>query len=166
MGGRIASFRLYLFAEIDAMLSSRKFIALALAFGVAAFTSVSVDAQSLKTEVVGAEQSAAPTNSAKPQPQIVTHSDVSLQKDSASSIGHHHYANDAERARDDLIITEVKSALADDGISRGYPVEVDADHGTVTLSGVVANRDDVRAAAEDAADVDGVVAVKNQLRPH
>jgi osmotically-inducible protein OsmY len=36
----------------------------------------------------------------------------------------------------------------------------------VTLSGVVATRDDVREAALDAADVDGVVAVRNQLRPH
>jgi hypothetical protein len=152
--------------EIDAMSSSRLFIALILALGFAASASISAYAQDLKTEVVSGEQSPASANSSKPQPQVVTHSDVSLQKDSASSIGHHHYANDAERARDDLIITEVKSALAEDGISNGYPVEVDADHGTVTLSGVVASRDEVRAAAEDAADVDGVVAVKNQLRPH
>jgi len=149
------------------MSSSCKFIALALALGFGTFTSIGAYAQNLKTEVVGGEQSSpAQGNSPKPQPQVVTHSDVSVQKDSASSIGHHHYANDAERARDDLIITEVKSALAEDEISSGYPVEVDADHGTVTLSGVVANRDDVRAAAEDAADVNGVVAVKNQLRPH
>ena len=40
------------------------------------------------------------------------------------------------------------------------------DHGRVTLSGVVASADDVRAAAEDAADVRGVVAVRNLLRPH
>ena len=71
--------------------------------------------------------------------QNVTHSSVSLRKDSASSVGHHHYNSDAERAQDDLLITEVKSALAEDGISKGYPVEVDADHGTVTLSGVVAS---------------------------
>ena len=72
----------------------------------------------------------------------------------------------AEGKQVDLLITEVKSALAEDGISKGYPVEVDADHGTVTLSGVVASAEDVRAAAQDAADIRGVVAVRNQLRPH
>ena len=60
----------------------------------------------------------------------------------------------------------VVAALAEDGISRGFPVEVDADHGTVTLSGVVASAADVKAAAEDAAGVHGVMAVRNQLRPH
>jgi osmotically-inducible protein OsmY len=91
---------------------------------------------------------------------------MSLDKDAAASVGHHHYNSDAERAQDDLLITEVKSALAEDGISRGFPVEVDADHGTVTLSGVVASAADVKAAAEDAAEVHGVMAVRNQLRPH
>jgi len=95
-----------------------------------------------------------------------SHSTVNLDKDAASWVGHHHYNSDAERAQDDLIITEVKSALAEDGISKGYPVEVDADHGTVTLNGVVASREDVRAAATDAADVHGVVAVRNLLRTH
>ena len=99
-------------------------------------------------------------------PQQTSHSSVQLDKDSASWVGHHHYNSDAERAQDDLIITEVKGALAEDGISKGYPVEVDADHGTVTLNGVVASRDDVKAAAQDAADVHGVVAVRNLLRPH
>jgi len=79
-----------------------------------------------------------------------------------SSLGHHHYNSDAERAQADLLITEVKSGLAEDGISKGYPVEVDTDHGTVTLSGVVASADDVKAAAEFA----GGAAVKNRLRPH
>lgn len=151
------------------MLSSHRLIALALAVGLATCASVvSVRAQDLKTEVLpgdSASQTKHAASNAQPA-QVVTHSDVSLQKDSASSIGHHHYNNDAERAQDDLLITEVKSALAEDGISKGYPVEVDADHGTVTLSGVVANRDDVRAAAQDAADVDGVLAVRNRLRTH
>ena len=151
------------------MLSSQRFIALALAVGFATCASaLSVRAQDLKTKVVP-DDPASQTKHAhsNDQPaQVVTHSDVSLQKDSASSIGHHHYNNDAERAQDDLLINEVKSALAEDGISNGYPVEVDADHGTVTLSGVVATRDDVREAAQDAAEVDGVVAVRNQLRPH
>jgi osmotically-inducible protein OsmY len=116
-------------------------------------------AQDLKTDVVPEN---APANSGSK----ITHSSLSLEQDSAANVGHHHYASDADRAQDDLLITEVKSALAQDGISGGYPVEVDADHGTVTLSGVVASAADVKAAAEDAAEVHGVVAVKNQLRPH
>ena len=145
----------------------RRFIALPLAAAIITFAGVAC-AQGLDTEVVPTDQDSQ-TNQmpSKAQPgQMVQHSEVSLQKDSAAAIGHHRYANDAERARDDLLITEVKSALAEDGISDNYPVEVDADHGTITLSGVVASKDDVRAAAEDAAQVHGVIAVKNQLRPH
>jgi osmotically-inducible protein OsmY len=115
-------------------------------------------AQVPDTEVVGGANA--------PAGQQTSHASVSLDKDAASWVGHHHYNSDAERAQDDLIITEVKSALAEDKISQNYPVEVDADHGRVTLNGVVASRDDVKAAAEDAADVQGVVAVKNLLRPH
>ena len=123
-------------------------------------------AQDLKTDIVpGNEpgQNGIPSSNSGAK---ISHSSVSLDKDSASSVGHHHYNSDAERAQDDLLITEVKSALAEDGISKGYPVEVDADHGTVILSGVVASAADVKAAAKDAADVHGVVAVKNQLRSH
>jgi hypothetical protein len=115
-------------------------------------------AQVPDTEVIGGSNAPASTET--------SHSSVKLDKDSASWVGHHHYNSDAERAQDDLIITEVKSALTEDGISNNYPVEVDADHGRVTLNGVVASRDDVKAAAEDAKDVQGVVAVRNLLRPH
>jgi osmotically-inducible protein OsmY len=115
-------------------------------------------AQVPDTEVIGGPNAPASTET--------SHSSVKLDKDSASWVGHHHYNSDTERAQDDLIITEVKSALAEDGISNNYPVEVDADHGRVTLNGVVASRDDVKAAAEDAKDVQGVVAVRNLLRPH
>jgi osmotically-inducible protein OsmY len=121
-------------------------------------------AQVPDTEVIGGPD-AKPSASTQ-APTETTHSSVKLDKDSASWVGHHHYNSDAERAQDDLIITEVKSALAEDGISKDYPVEVDADHGRVTLNGVVASRDDVKAAAEDAKDVQGVVAVRNLLRPH
>jgi hypothetical protein len=151
-----------------AMLPSYKCIALALALLIGTCVVVSpTDAQELKTEVVPGEsvqqaRPAAPTE----QPKLVTHSSVSLEKDNASSVGRHHYNSAAERAQDDLLITEVKSALAEDEISNGYPVQVDADHGTVTLSGVVASADDVTAAAEDAADVRGVEAVRNLLKPH
>jgi len=149
--------------------SSYKFVAIALAlvFGVCADPG-RARAQELKTNVVPGNAPAQdqPAPASANSPMKITHSSVSLEKDSASSVGHHHYNSDAERAQDDLLIVEVKSALAKDGISNGYPVEVDADHGTVTLSGVVASADDVKAAAEDAADVRGVVAVRNLLRPH
>lgn len=151
--------------------SLAKFIAMTLVivFGTCAVVS-RADAQELKTEVVPGEsvnqmkqmKSAVPSE----QPKQITNSSVSLDKDRASSVGRHHYNSDAERAQDDLLITEVKSALAEDGISNGYPVQVDADHGTVTLSGVVASADDVRAAGQDAADVRGVVGVRNLLKPH
>lgn len=113
--------------------------------------------QDLQTQVVPGSGS---------QPHVTKNYSVSLEKDTASSVGRHHYNNDAERAQDDLLITEVKSVLVDNGISKDYPVQVDADHGTVTLTGVVASADDVKAAAQDAANVKGVVAVRNQLRPH
>jgi hypothetical protein len=145
------------------MLLWHKFIAraLALLFGTCAAVR-RTDAQELRTEDVPGE-SVQHATSAVPgeQPPQVTHSSVSLEKDSASSVGHRQYNSTAERAQDDLLITEVKSALAEDGISNGYPVEVDADRGTVTLSGVVASADDVKAAAEDVADVSGVVGVRN-----
>jgi len=150
------------------MLLSHKPIALALAIALGTCAAFGhTYAQQLRTEVVPGESSkqTKPAASSADSKQV-THSSVALDKDSASSVGHHHYNSDAERAQDDLIITEVKSALADDGISDGYPVEVDADHGTVTLSGVVASADDVRAAAGAAAGVHGVVAVKNRLKPH
>ena len=149
------------------MCSSYKFVVATLAAALSLCTAIGIArAQDLKTDIVPenapAQNETAPANSGTK----ITHSSVSLDKDSASSVGHHHYNSDAERAQDDLLITEVKSALAEDGISNGYPVEVDADHGTVILSGVVASADDVKAAAQDAADVHGVVAVKNRLRPH
>ena len=128
---------------------------LVLAIGVAGGLAYAED---LQTEVVPANHQKAP--------KVVTHSSVSLDTDTASSVGHHHYNSDAERARDDLLITQVKSALANQGISEGYPVEVDADHGTVTLSGVVASADQVKMAEKEAASVPGVVTVKNQLQPH
>jgi osmotically-inducible protein OsmY len=139
---------------------SQRLTAMALAVALATCAGATgARAQQLKTDVV-------PADAAANSRLQVSHSSVSLDKDSASSVGHHRYNSDAERAADDLLITEVKSSLAEDGISENYPVEVDADHGTVTLSGVVASAEDVRDAAEDAADVKGVVAVKNRLRPH
>lgn len=148
---------------------SSKLVAIALGaiFGLSAIPTASF-AQMPDAEVVhgGSDAQSTPSAPAKPSANAITHSSVNYDKDAASYVGHHHYNSDAERAQDDLLITEVKSALAEDGISKGYPVEVDADHGTVILSGVVASAADVKAAAQDAADVHGVVAVKNRLRSH
>ena len=75
----------------------------------------------------------------------------------------HHYNSPAERAKDDLLITEVKSSLAERGISDQYPVEVDADHGMIQLSGVVASADKAREAQSIAMNTRGVVGVENKL---
>ena len=119
--------------------------------------SAGAQSQDLQTQVV--------PGGASP-PRVTKNYSVPLEKDTAASVGHHHYNSDAERAQDDLLITEVRSVLMDAGISKDYPVQVDADHGTVTLTGIVASADEVQAAARDAGQVHGVVAVRNQLRPH
>jgi osmotically-inducible protein OsmY len=88
---------------------------------------------------------------------------VTMEHDTVQSTSAHRYNSPAERARDALIITQVKSSLAENGISDQYPVVVDCDHGTVQLSGVVASPDDAKQAMILAQNVQGVVAVKNQL---
>ncbi len=47
---------------------------------------------------------------------------------SAESIATHHYASPAERAQDALLIVEVKTAIAHEGLADDYPLTVDADH--------------------------------------
>ncbi len=101
-----------------------------------------------------------------PAPAVVTNRSLSVQSDQASFVHHHHYNSDAERARDDLIITQVKSALIKDGVARDYPVEVDCDHGTVLLNGVVRSPAEIARAGEIARSVPGVVAINNKLRHH
>jgi len=139
---------------------------LAIVFALAVAPSLHAQVSDLKTDVVPADQSPPKSAAAQEPPTATESSSVDQQNDAASSVGHHHYNSEAERAHDDLLITEVKSALVEDEISQGYPVEVDCDHGTITLSGVVASAEEVRDAAEDAADVKGVVGVKNLLKPH
>ncbi len=92
-----------------------------------------------------------------------TSKSISLERDSVQSSAEHHYNSPAERANDALIISEVKTSLADKGISDRYPVAVDCDHGTVQLTGVVASADDAKVATDLAQNIQGVVAVKNQL---
>ena len=88
---------------------------------------------------------------------------VSRQDDSVQTLAGHHYLNPAERAKDDLLITEVKSALAKDGVADDQPVAVDCDHGKIRLSGVIGSAEDARRAGDIAAGAPGVVAVANQL---
>jgi osmotically-inducible protein OsmY len=65
-----------------------------------------------------------------------------------------------------MLITEVKSALADDGVADDYLVAVDCDHGKVLLSGVVESAGDAKHAGDIAAAAQGVTGVKNQLTWH
>ena len=102
------------------------------------------------------QRMAAPSNE-------ITTSSKSVEHDSVQSSAEHHYNSPAERANDDLIITEVKTSLADKNISDRYPVVVDCDHGTVQLTGVVASANDAKQATILAQNISGVVAVKNQL---
>ena len=91
---------------------------------------------------------------------------VSREHDSVNVAAEHHYNAPAERANDAMLITEVKSALADDGVADNYPVAVDCDHGKVLLSGVVKSQRDAKHAGEIAAAAQGVTGVKNQLTWH
>jgi osmotically-inducible protein OsmY len=90
----------------------------------------------------------------------------SRENDRVNVRAEHHYNSPAERANDALLITEVKSALADDGVADDYVVAVDCDHGKVLLSGVVKSAEDARHAGDIAAAAQGVTAVKNQLTWH
>jgi osmotically-inducible protein OsmY len=86
-----------------------------------------------------------------------------MERDTVQSSAAHHYNSLTERANDALIITEVKTSLADQGITDRYPVAVDCDHGTVQLTGVVASADAAKQAVTLAQNIEGVVDVKNQL---
>src|SRR5271154_4698592 len=76
---------------------------------------------------------------------------TSREHDSVNVTAEHHYNSPAERANDALLITEVKSALAEDGVTDNYPVAVDCDHGKVLLSGVVGSARDAKHAGDIAA---------------
>jgi osmotically-inducible protein OsmY len=101
--------------------------------------------------------------SVAPGDTVTSDRSLTVENDKVRTSAEHHYNSPAERAQDDLLITEVKSALLDKGISNGYPVEVDCDHGTIALSGVVASAGDARRAQTIASNTKGVVGVKNSL---
>jgi osmotically-inducible protein OsmY len=93
-----------------------------------------------------------------------TESETVRQQDlSAQSSAKHHYASPAERAQDALLIVKVKAAIADQGLADNYPLTVDADHGRVTLTGVLASREDVARAIALVASIGGVTGVNNRL---
>jgi osmotically-inducible protein OsmY len=93
-------------------------------------------------------------------------SSLTTESDSASLEAHHHYQSPAERANDALLVTEVKSALANDGVANNSPIVIDCDHGKILLSGVMKSAADAKRAGEIAANTPGVVAVKNRLTWH
>jgi osmotically-inducible protein OsmY len=93
----------------------------------------------------------------------VASSSVSTDSGSVNLEAQHHYQSAAERANDALLITEVKKALADDGVAMDSPIVVDCDHGKILLSGVMKSAQDAKRAGNIAARAPGVVAVKNQL---
>jgi|SRR5271156_1197692 len=96
-------------------------------------------------------------------PARTTDQSLTVEHDKVQTSAEHFYNSPAERANDDLLITEVRRSLAERGISDRYPVEVDCDHGTIQLSGVVASADEARRAQSIAMNTRGVVGVKNKL---
>ncbi len=93
----------------------------------------------------------------------VTSNSLNLEQERLATVGKHHYNSPAERAQDDLLITEVKSALSADGVSQGHAVEVDCDHGKIRLTGAVDSAADAKHAEQIAATVQGVMGVDNRL---
>jgi osmotically-inducible protein OsmY len=134
-----------------------KFVSVMFLSGVAAFSlpvSNSHAQQELSANQPGAAMDA---------PATATDRSITLENDNVQTSAEHHYNSPAERAKDDLLITKVKSSLAERGISNQYPVEVDCDHGTILLSGVVASADAARQAETIALNTTGVLGVKDKL---
>jgi hypothetical protein len=132
-----------------------KFVGVILLCGVA--LPISSSHAQLKTEVTDSR------GAATDAPARTNNESITLEHDDVQTLAEHHYNSPAERAKDDLLITEVKSSLAERGISDQYPVEVDADHGMIQLSGVVASADKAREAQSIAMNTSGVVGVENKL---
>src|SRR5271154_338378 len=73
---------------------------------------------------------------------------VSREHDSVNVAAEHHYNSPAERANDALLLPEVKSALADGGVTDNNVVAVDCDHGKGLLRVVVKSARDAKHAGE------------------
>jgi len=95
--------------------------------------------------------------------QRINNESLREQELSAQSASGHHYNSPAERAEDDLLIVKVKAAIADAELAEDYPLTVGADHGRVTLTGVLASRDDVQRTVALVESIDGVKGVNNRL---
>jgi osmotically-inducible protein OsmY len=105
-------------------------------------------------------------SNARSEPGVTDSSNSARENDQVNVKAEHHYNSPAERANDDLLITEVKSALAHDGVGDGYLIAVDCDHGKILLSGVVKSAGDAKHAGDIAAAAEGVAAVNDQLTWH
>src|SRR5258706_14027457 len=75
-------------------------------------------------------------------PKVSNNASVKTQEMSAHSETDTTYATPADRANDALIITEVKTALANDGVTNVYPITVCDDDGLVGLTGVLVAQHD------------------------
>jgi BON domain len=82
---------------------------------------------------------------------------------SAHHVGNHHYDSPADEANDALLITEVKSAISKSDLAQPYAITVDADHGTVILTGEVPNPGMAGRLEQIASQCDGVKAVQSHL---
>src|SRR5216683_3287276 len=103
-------------------------------------------------------------NVSPPSAPVSTYQSHWSEQDHAHSEATHRYSSTADRAKDALLITEVKSAVANDGVTDGQAVVVDCDHGIVLLAGAIGSAADAQHAVAVASSLDGVVAVKNRLR--
>src|SRR5690242_12619120 len=66
-----------------------------------------------------------------PSAPVSTYQSHWSEEDHAHSEATHRYSSEADRAKDALVITEVKTALANDGVTDGHAVVVDCDNGVV-----------------------------------
>jgi BON domain len=114
--------------------------------------------------VAGAAPCRAQQDDSAPSAPVSNYQFHSSEEDHAHIDTTHRYSSEADRANDALLITEVKTALADDGVIDGHAVVVDCDHGVVHLAGAVGSAADAQHAIAVASRVDGVVAVKNDLK--
>src|ERR1700677_1418823 len=103
------------------------------------------------------------TPNSGPQPPQPGGASLYEQKMTAHHVGNHHYDSPADQANDALLITEVKSALANADLGQPYAITVDADHGTVILTGEVPSHASAGQIYQLASQCDGVKAVQSHL---